>query len=71
MVLDGVTVGVVSEVKLTSDHVDVTARLARDVVPVDVHAVLQQATVLGDIYVALERPREAARRHRAPRRRLP
>ncbi len=57
---------------LTRDDVDVTARIARGVVvPTDIHAVLQQATVLGDIYVALERPtpgrgtgaRGARRRH--------
>ena len=57
VVLDGVTVGVVSKVALTSREVDVTARMANGVViPSDIHAVLQQATVLGDIYVALERP---------------
>jgi phospholipid/cholesterol/gamma-HCH transport system substrate-binding protein len=57
VVLDGVTVGVVSKVALTDREVDVTARMARGVVvPADIHAVLQQATVLGDIYVALERP---------------
>ncbi|WP_082945947.1 MlaD family protein [Mycobacterium sp. E1747] len=57
VVLDGVTVGVVSKMKLTKDSVDVTARVAKRVtVPSDIHAVLQQATVLGDIYVALERP---------------
>ena len=57
VVLDGVTVGVVSKVALTSREVDVTTRLAHGVdVPSDIHAVLQQATVLGDIYVALERP---------------
>jgi virulence factor Mce-like protein len=61
VVLDGVTVGVVSNVALKSKHVDVTARVARDVViPSDIHAVLQQATVLGDIYVALERPQPGA-----------
>lgn len=57
VVLDGVTVGVVTKVALAGRDVDVTARIARDVViPSDIHAVLQQATVLGDIYVALERP---------------
>lgn len=57
VVLDGVTVGVVSKVALTPSDVDVTARMAHGVVvPSDIHAVLQQATVLGDIYVALERP---------------
>jgi phospholipid/cholesterol/gamma-HCH transport system substrate-binding protein len=57
VVLDGVNVGVVSKVTLTDRDVDVTARMGRGVVvPSDIHAVLQQATVLGDIYVALERP---------------
>ncbi len=57
VVLDGVTVGVVSKMTLTSGDVDVTARMKRGVtVPSNIHAVLQQATVLGDIYVALERP---------------
>lgn len=57
VVLDGVTVGVVSKMTLTSESVDVTARVAHGVdIPSDIHAVLQQATVLGDIYVALERP---------------
>ena len=57
VVLDGVTVGVVSKVTLTPHDVDVTARIDPDVViPSDIHAVLEQATVLGDIYVALERP---------------
>lgn len=57
VVLGGSTVGVVEGVKVGKSAVDVTARIDRSVhVPSDVHAVLQQATVLGDIYVALERP---------------
>jgi virulence factor Mce-like protein len=61
VVLDGVTVGVVSNVTLTDRDVDVTARIGPDVViPSDIHAVLEQATVLGDIYVALERPAPGA-----------
>jgi len=57
VVLDGVTVGAVTKMSLTQDSVDVTARVANGVtIPSDIHAVLQQATVLGDIYVALERP---------------
>jgi virulence factor Mce-like protein len=57
VVLDGVTVGVVSNVSLSSADVDVTARMKHGVVvPSNIKAVLQQATVLGDIYVALERP---------------
>lgn len=58
VVLNGVTVGVVTDVTLTSGEVDVTARIGSGtVVPSDTEASLQQATVLGDIYVALERPR--------------
>lgn len=57
VVMDGTTVGVVTGVASAHDHVDVTARVDNTVaVPADVHATLQQATVLGDIYVALERP---------------
>jgi virulence factor Mce-like protein len=59
VVLDGVSVGVVSGIALSTGDVRVTARVARDVViPSDIHAVLQQATVLGDIYVALESPQD-------------
>lgn len=55
--LNGVTVGVVTRVTLTARHVDVTARIASDVaVPSNAHASLEQATVLGDIYVAIDRP---------------
>lgn len=58
VVQDGTTVGVVSNISLKSNHVDVTSRIDPEVVvPSDVHATLQQATVLGDTYVALERPR--------------
>lgn len=58
VVMDGTTVGVVTEVALAGGRVDVTARLDSSVVvPADVRASLQQATVLGDTYVALERPR--------------
>lgn len=57
VVMDGTTVGVVTHVAITSRHVDVTARIDPSVsVPPDIHAALQQATVLGDIYVALDRP---------------
>ncbi len=58
VVLNGLTVGVVTKMTLTSRQVDVTARIGSDtVVPANVEASLQQATVLGDIYIALERPR--------------
>jgi phospholipid/cholesterol/gamma-HCH transport system substrate-binding protein len=57
VVMDGTTVGVVSKVTEAGDHVDVTARLEEGVeVPSNTAAVLQQATVLGDIYLALESP---------------
>lgn len=57
VVLDGLTVGVVADMTLAPDAVSVTARVGRHVViPSNIHVVLQQATVLGDIYVALERP---------------
>lgn len=61
VVFDGLTVGVVSDMTLTPDDVSVTARVGRDfVIPSNIHAVLQQATVLGDIYVALERPQDGS-----------
>lgn len=57
VVLDGTTVGVVTNVALASHQVNVTARIQNGVViPSNLHASLQQATVLGDIYVALDRP---------------
>ena len=57
VVMDGTTVGEVGEVTEAGTHVDVTARIEQGVeVPSNVTAVLQQATVLGDIYLALERP---------------
>jgi phospholipid/cholesterol/gamma-HCH transport system substrate-binding protein len=57
VVMDGTTVGVVTDVALKSQRVDVTARIDHNVsIPSDIHAALQQATVLGDIYVALDRP---------------
>jgi phospholipid/cholesterol/gamma-HCH transport system substrate-binding protein len=60
VVMDGRNVGVIIGIRLAGNHVDVTSRIDRDVaVPSDVHATLQQATVLGDIYVALERSSSA------------
>jgi virulence factor Mce-like protein len=57
VVLDGTTVGVVTKVQPTAQYVNVTASIdGRVKVPSNIHAILQQATVLGDIYVALERP---------------
>lgn len=55
VVLDGTDVGVVTDIKVAGDHVDVGSRIDPSVsVPSNVHATLQQATVLGDIYVALQ-----------------
>jgi phospholipid/cholesterol/gamma-HCH transport system substrate-binding protein len=55
VVLNGTNVGVVTKVSGSSRKVDVTARIGSNVVvPSNVHAALQQATVLGDIYVALQ-----------------
>lgn len=60
VVMDGTTVGVVEKVAVTKDAVDVTARLDHSVtVPSGAHAVLQQATVLGDIYVSIDRPTDS------------
>ncbi|WP_081292936.1 MlaD family protein [Mycobacterium colombiense] len=57
VVMDGTTVGVVSKVADAGNHVDVTARIEEGVeIPSNTTAVLQQATVLGDIYLALEPP---------------
>lgn len=57
VMMDGTTIGVVTNVALSSRAVDVTSRIDPHVaVPSNIHAVLQQDTVLGDIYVALERP---------------
>lgn len=55
VVMDGTKVGVVTDVTLTSRGVNVTSRIDHDVaVPSNIHSVLQQATVLGDTYIALE-----------------
>jgi phospholipid/cholesterol/gamma-HCH transport system substrate-binding protein len=57
VVMDGTTVGVVTHVDLKSDHVDVISQIDSSVVvPTNTRATLQQSTVLGDTYVALERP---------------
>jgi phospholipid/cholesterol/gamma-HCH transport system substrate-binding protein len=59
--MDGLVVGVVTGVRVAGNHVDVTAQIDPDVsVPSNIHVDLQQATVLGDIYVALDRPTAAA-----------
>lgn len=57
VVMDGTTIGTVTKVAVTTREVDVTLLVDSDVaVPSNIHASLQQATVLGDIYVALDRP---------------
>ena len=57
VVMGGKTIGVVTKADVVADHVNVTARVGSGVeVPSNSAAVLQQATVLGDIYLALERP---------------
>ncbi len=57
VMLDGSTVGAVTNVVNQRDFVEVTARIDPSVeVPSNTHARLQQATVLGDTYVSLERP---------------
>jgi phospholipid/cholesterol/gamma-HCH transport system substrate-binding protein len=57
VVLDGTPVGVVTGVAVEEDRVDVSARIDSVVaVPSNTRATLQQATVLGDTYLALERP---------------
>lgn len=57
VVLDGVTVGHVAAVEVAGDRVDLTMRIRPEVVIAsDIHAQLLQATVLGDIYVALQHP---------------
>jgi virulence factor Mce-like protein len=59
VVMDGTEVGVVTKVTGASRQADVTARIDPSVtVPSNVHAALQQATVLGDIYVTLDRPQD-------------
>jgi hypothetical protein len=57
VLMGGTEVGVVTGVAVASHHVNVTARIDPSVaVPSNMHAALQQATVLGDIYVTLDQP---------------
>lgn len=57
VVMGGTEVGAVTEVKVTSRQVDVTATIDPTVsIPSNVHAALEQATVLGDIYLSLDPP---------------
>lgn len=59
--LNGVTIGIVTGVAVAGSHVDVTSRIDPTIsVPSNIHAELQQATVLGDIYVALDKPASGA-----------
>lgn len=60
VVMDGTSVGIVTGTALAGDRVNVTTRIDRNVVvPADIHASLQQATVLGDIYVSFDRPQDS------------
>lgn len=57
VVQGGTTVGMVTSVQLKDNHIDVRAQIDPTVVVLsNSRATLQQSTVLGDIYVALERP---------------
>ncbi len=61
VVMDGTTIGVVEKMAVSPSAVDVTARIDHAVkIPTSARAILQQATVLGDIYVALEREPEVS-----------
>ena len=74
VVMDGTAVGVVEKIAMGKSIVEVTARIDRGVqIPSDIHAVLQQATILGDIFVALDRDKESAGEHHAlaPNARIP
>lgn len=57
VMLDGVKVGTVGGMTLKKDRVDVRLRIGPGIaVPSNAHGLLEQATVLGDIYVALQTP---------------
>lgn len=58
VIVDGTEAGIVTGVAVEPHQVNVTARIESGVkVASNVHAALQQSTVLGDIYVTLDRPR--------------
>lgn len=58
--MDGRPIGMVVDVSVAGSHVVVRSRIDSAVsIPSTIHASLQQATVLGDIFVALERPAAA------------
>jgi phospholipid/cholesterol/gamma-HCH transport system substrate-binding protein len=72
VLMDGTEVGAVQKVTVTSDGVEVTARIAGGVeVPSNIHAVLQQGTVLGDTYVALGRTDQPSAAPLKPNGRIP
>lgn len=72
VLMDGTKVGAVQSVAVKSDRVDVTSRIEAGIkVPSNVHVVLQQGTVLGDTYVALERPDEPSAPPLKPGARIP
>lgn len=55
--LNGRAVGIVTGVAIGDGRVNVTSRIDRSVeIPANASAALQQATVLGDMYIALEPP---------------
>lgn len=57
VVVDGTEVGIVTGVAVETQQVNVTARIQSGVkVASNVRVALQQATVLGDIYVTVDRP---------------
>lgn len=57
VLMDGRRVGVLKDISLSTRGVDVTVRVDGAMsIPSNIHAVIQQATVLGDTYVALELP---------------
>lgn len=57
VVMGGTEVGTVTKVDVAERFVDVTARIAPDVaVPANARAALEQATILGDIYLSLDPP---------------
>lgn len=57
VVMGGTEIGTVTDVQVTSRQVDVTARIDPSVsIPANVRAALEQATVLGDIYLSLDPP---------------
>lgn len=57
VVMGGTEIGTVTDVEVTTRQVDVTAKIDPSVaIPSNVRAALEQATVLGDIYLSLDAP---------------